>query len=52
MTPCEIVDFEIKEKKRKERQVLTPSQRTKKLWNIKVTVITIVIGAVGTIPQN
>ena len=35
-----------------ERQVHRPSQRTKNLWNMKVTVIPISIGALGTIPEG
>ena len=36
------------QRKRKERQVIKPCQRTEKLWNMKVTVIPIIIGALGT----
>ena len=36
-------------RKQKERQILGPCQRTKiKLWNMKVTVIPIISGALGT----
>ena len=41
----------IKESK-KERLVPRPCQKTKKLWNMKVTVITFVIGTLGTIPKG
>ena len=36
----------------KDRQILETSQRTKEMWNLKVTVIPIVIGAVGTVPKD
>ena len=38
--------------KRKESEVLAPYTRTKKLQNMKVTVIPIVSAALGTIPQG
>ena len=36
---------------RKERRVFRPCWSTKKLWNIKVTSIPIVIDTLGTIPK-
>ena len=39
------------QRKRKERQVLRPCQRTKKIWNI-VILIPIVFAALGTIPKG
>ena len=51
---CCIVDLTISandkvkmKRNQKERQVLKPCQRTKKLWNMRVTVIAIVIGVLG-----
>ena len=38
--------------KRKEKQVFVPSERTKKLWNMKVMVNPIIIGALGTVPKS
>ena len=35
--------------KENEKRVLGPFQRTQKLWNMKVTAILIVIGALGTV---
>ena len=35
-------------RKGKEKQILEPCWRTKKLWNKKLTVILVVIGALGT----
>ena len=42
------------QRKSKERQVLRPCKRCKKnkLWNMKVTVIPIVTGALGTVPKG
>ena len=56
---CRIVDFaipkvhtgNIKEIEKKE-QVLIPCLRTKKLCKIKVAVIPVVIGSLGTIPEG
>ena len=46
-----LVDFVIS--KQKERQVLRLRQRTKKkLWNMKITVMPVVIGALGTISKG
>ena len=55
-----LVDFAVpadhceNQRRRKERQIFWPCQRTKKkkLTSIKVTVISIVIGALGTTPKN
>ena len=38
-------------KKRKDRKILGSWQRTKKQRNIKITVMSIVIGALGTVPM-
>ena len=53
-----IVDFTVQvdhrakiDTKRKEKLVQRPTQRTKKLWNINVTVISIVFNALWTIPK-
>ena len=39
-------------KAKRERQVLGPFLRTKKLWNMRMTVIPIVIGILGTISKS
>ena len=57
---CDLVDFatpvdpRVKvEENEKHRQILRPGQRTeKKLWNMKVKVIPIVVGALGTVPKG
>ena len=36
-------------RKRNDKQILGPSQRTKKVWNMRVTVIPNVVGALGTV---
>ena len=42
-----------REKKQKDRQILGLCQRTKKKqWNIRVTVISNVVGALGTVPSG
>ena len=38
--------------KQNERKILRPCQRTKKLWNIRVTVILIVVGALGMVSKG
>ena len=38
------------QRKRKEREVLRPCQRTKKMWNLRVTRIPIIFGALVTVP--
>ena len=56
MRTCKIVDFavladhriKLKEYEKKDKY-LDPSSELKKLWNIKVTIIPIVIGAFGTV---
>ena len=54
---CRIVDFtvptdhRIKLKENKKISTSTLLKNWKKLWNVKVTVIPIVIGALGTIPR-
>ena len=56
MRTCKIVDFavptdhriKLKECEKKEKY-LDPSRELKKLWNMKVTIIPIVIGAFGTV---
>ena len=40
-----------KQRKGKEKQSLNHAREHKKLWNIKMTVIPIVIGALETIPK-
>ena len=45
-------DDKVKITKRKEREILRFCLRTKKLWNMKVTVIPIVIGALATVPKG
>ena len=42
----------VNQRKWKDKQILRPCQRTKKLWNIKMTVILLVIGALGRIPKS
>ena len=37
---------------RKSRQIHAPYQRAEKLWNMKVKLISIVIGALGTVLQK
>ena len=39
-------------RKQKEKQIRGPCQRTKNLWNIRVMVIPIVIGAYETVPKS
>ena len=34
----------------KESQKIEPYQRTKKLWNMKMTVLLIIVGVLGTVP--
>ena len=36
----------------KKKQILRSCPRTKKIWNMKVSVIPIVIGKPGTIPKD
>ena len=54
---CKIVDFavpadhRIKECEKKDKY-LNLARELKKLWNLKVTIVTIVIGAVGTITKG
>ena len=38
-------------RKQKERQILRPCQRTKKQWNMRMTVIQIVVHALGLVPK-
>ena len=40
------------ERKRKDRYILRPRQRTKKEWNMRTMMIAIVVGALGTIPKG
>ena len=40
------------QRKRKKRQLFRPYQKTKKLWNMRVTVIPIVIGAFRKVPKD
>ena len=40
------------QRKRKKKQLLRSCQRSKKLWNMKLKVMPIVIGALGTIPKG
>ena len=40
------------EGKQKDIQIVRLCQRTKELWNISVTVIPIVISALGTVPKD
>ena len=55
---CQIVDFavptdyRVKLKERKENQIPRPYSRTKKLWNMKVTMIHVVISVLRTIPSG
>ena len=46
-----IMPFSENLKKRKDKQIFEPCQSTKKLSNIKVTVISIVVGALGAFPK-
>ena len=39
-------------KKKKDRQILGHSQRTKNPWNMRVAVIPIVVGGLGTVPKG
>ena len=56
---CKIVDFavpadhriKLKESEKKDRY-LDLARELKKLWNMKVTIISIVIGAFGTITEG
>ena len=56
---CQIVDFAIptahrvklKESKKRDKYIVL-ARELKKPWNMKVTVIPIVIGALGTIPKG
>ena len=41
-----------KQRKQNEKQVRRPCQKTKKLWNMNVTVISIINGAFGTDPKG
>ena len=43
-------DYRAKLKENEEGSISRPCLRIKKLWNMKVTVIPIVIGELGTIP--
>ena len=36
----------------KDKQILRPYQGTKKLWNMRMTVIPIVVGALGMVPKG
>ena len=53
---CRLGDHSVKKKKnqrkRKGRHALGPHQRTKNLWNMKVTMIPIASGALGTISKD
>ena len=40
------------QRNRKKEQVHRPCQRTKKVWNKRVTVIAIAIGTLGTVSQR
>ena len=41
--------IKLKESEKKDKY-LDPARELKKLWNMKVTIIPIVIGAIGTVP--
>ena len=47
-----LADHSVKIKENEKRQVLRPCQRTKKLWNMKVTLRLIVIGTLGMISKG
>ena len=46
------VDHRVKLKESQKRDRISKKTKKKKLWNLKVTVIPIVIGALGTIPKG